>query len=221
MLLFIPLLYLTSRLLVSLVMAIQHGRPHGTTRAVDVVIVDLASYLPALALLFISVRLRRHGHLRDLGLGRVNLRWIGAVIPFVMAAYVFEAATGVISISLFPNTPATQCKELSREFGGNALVALITAVVAAPFVEELFFRGFLLRYLRGRMPVLWAVVLSSALFSLAHFSYGQPTLFLPIFSTGLVLGAIYHYSGSLWPAVLTHATFNLVATLQLLAHAHC
>lgn len=221
MLLFIPLLDLSSRLLVAAVIRLQHSHPRGTTRAVDTVIVDLASYLPALLLLFVLVRLRRHGHLRDLGLCRVNLRWIGAVTPFVMAAYVFEAATGLVSLSLFPNTPANQCKALSQEFGGYALVALVTAVVAAPFVEELFFRGFLLRYLRGRMPIGWAVVLSSAIFSLAHFQYGQPTLFLPIFTTGLVLGAIYHYSGSIWPGVLTHATFNLIATIQLLLHPHC
>ncbi|GAC1573068.1 MAG: hypothetical protein NVS3B18_06340 [Candidatus Dormibacteria bacterium] len=221
MLLFIPLLDLSGRLLVAALVRLQHGRPHGTLRAVDTVVVDLAAYLPALLVLFVLVGLRRHGHLRDLGLCRVNLRWIGAVLPFVLLAYVFEAATGLISVSVFPNTPPNQCKALSQEFGGYALVALITAVLAAPFVEELFFRGFLLRYLRGRMPIGWAVVISSVIFSVAHFQYGQPTLFLPIFTTGLILGAIYHYSGSIWPGVLTHATFNLVATIQLLLHPHC
>jgi len=221
MLLFIPLLELSGRLLVAAVIRVQHGRPHGTVRAIDTVIVDIASYTPALLLLFVLVGLRRHGHLRDLGLCRVDLRWIGAVIPFVMAAYVFEAASGVVSVAIFPNTPPNQCKALSEEFGGYATVALATAVMAAPFVEELFFRGFLFRYLRGRVPIGWAVVISSAIFSVAHFQYGEPTLFLPIFTTGLVLAAIYHYSGSLWPGVLTHATFNLVATIELLLRPHC
>lgn len=136
MLLFIPLLDLSGRLLVVAVIRLQHGRPVGTLRAVDTVIVDLASYTPALLLLFVLVGLRRHGHLRDLGLCRVNLRWIGAVVPFVMAAYVFEAATGLISLSLFPNTPPNQCRALSEEFGGYALVALATAVVAAPLSKR-------------------------------------------------------------------------------------
>jgi membrane protease YdiL (CAAX protease family) len=50
-----------------------------------------------------------------------------------------------------------------------------------PLVEELIFRGFILRYLTGRMPLLLAVGLTTGLFAIAH---GWTPLFIDFFSSG-------------------------------------
>src|SRR5207253_665575 len=53
--------------------------------------------------------------------------------------------------------------------GDFALVAVI-AVIGAPIVEELFFRGLLLRILESAWPAPAAVVAQAAIFGLCHIS---------------------------------------------------
>jgi membrane protease YdiL (CAAX protease family) len=85
---------------------------------------------------------------------------------------------------------------------------LLGAVVVAPVVEEIFFRGFLFAGLRGRYGWQKAAVISSALFALVHL---QPTAVLPIFLLGLIFALLYERSGSIWPAVLMHVSSNALA----------
>jgi membrane protease YdiL (CAAX protease family) len=75
--------------------------------------------------------------------------------------------------------------------------------------------------LRGRTPLQWAVVISAALFSLEHIGFLQLTLFLPIFTTGVVLAVLYQYARSIWPTVLVHGAFNLVGVLVLFNAPSC
>jgi len=53
-----------------------------------------------------------------------------------------------------------------------------------------------------------AIVIVSIIFSVAHFSfYG----FLSRVFLGMMLGAIYHYSGKLWLSILAHFINNAIA----------
>jgi membrane protease YdiL (CAAX protease family) len=85
------------------------------------------------------------------------------------------------------------------------MLVIVSAIVAAPLFEELFFRGHLqtlIRRVTGRPWV--AVVLVSLLFASVHPWWTQP----PIFFLALCLGYIYERTGNLWSAVLIHAAFN-------------
>ena len=88
------------------------------------------------------------------------------------------------------------------------LILLIGGAVVAPFVEEVFFRGFIFPGLRNRWSWQVAAVLSAGLFSLAHII---PTSFLPIFILGLIFAFLYQISGSIWPSVFMHMLTNSVA----------
>lgn len=86
---------------------------------------------------------------------------------------------------------------------------------AAPVVEEVFFRGLLLRGLLGRLPAVPAVVVSGLLFALAHFEALQ---FLGLAAFGVVLGLLAWRTGRLGAGIAAHAAFNaaaLAATVQL------
>lgn len=97
---------------------------------------------------------------------------------------------------------------------GYWLIVLAT-VVGAPFFEELFFRGVLLRALArlfgrwGRWvgPAL-AVVISGVLFGLAHAESLQ-LLGLALF--GVVLGVVSYRTGRLGMNMVAHASFNALA----------
>ncbi len=88
------------------------------------------------------------------------------------------------------------------------LALLFGGAVVAPFVEEIFFRGFVFSGLRQRLGWKQAALASAGLFALAHFI---PTSLLPILILGLIFAFLYHLSGSIWPAVLMHMLTNTIA----------
>jgi membrane protease YdiL (CAAX protease family) len=97
-------------------------------------------------------------------------------------------------------------------------LVIATAVIAAPLVEELFFRRILQGWLEKRLPEAdgaLAIAISAAAFALAH--QGQGLAFVPLFPLGLVLGFIARRTGSIVPCILLHALFNAVSVGLLLA----
>jgi membrane protease YdiL (CAAX protease family) len=100
----------------------------------------------------------------------------------------------------------------------------IIAVLMAPVVEELIFRGFI----QGLLPDLslwkWAklnlgVVVMSLFFALYHFDILHPgsiTIlpFLLHFAGGITLGTLRNQTGSIWLGVVVHSAGNLTAALH-------
>ena len=94
--------------------------------------------------------------------------------------------------------------------------AIYLMIVGAGFGEETLFRGYLFERLRkvlGARP--WAaaftLVFTSVLFGLAHYSVqGLPGVQQATI-VGMVLGAIYAATGSLFLPMVAHAAFDLTA----------
>ncbi len=89
---------------------------------------------------------------------------------------------------------------------------LASAVVIAPVLEELIFRGLVQTALLNECGDRWrwaVVVAASMIFAGVHI--GQPWQVLPsLFVLALVLGWLYERTGRLWASVLVHAGFNAV-----------
>ncbi len=108
--------------------------------------------------------------------------------------------------------------DLTRLFEGSAVEQAgfaVAAALIAPVCEEIAFRGYLVSaWLSRRRPAL-AIGGSAVVFALLHLD--------PIRAPSLVvLGALYGWlswrSGSIWPAVIAHATNNgIAASLVLFA----
>ena len=90
----------------------------------------------------------------------------------------------------------------------NVIMAFLPALC-----EETLFRGGLQNFLtRGTNNPWFSILVVSILFSLAHFSfYG----FLSRVFLGIVLGALFHYSGKLWLCILAHFINNALAITLL------
>jgi hypothetical protein len=92
---------------------------------------------------------------------------------------------------------------------GSPLDVVINVFVMAllpAIFEEACFRGVLQRILIRLCRNPWVgIVLTGALFSALHFQFMG---FLPRMFLGILLGAIYWYSGSLWAAILAHFFTN-------------
>lgn len=92
------------------------------------------------------------------------------------------------------------------------LVAMLFLIAVLPAIcEEFFFRGVLQRLFIqiSRRPWI-GIIITAVLFSAFH---GQFFGFFPRLLLGILLGAIYWYSGSIWPAVLGHFVNNAVQVI--------
>jgi membrane protease YdiL (CAAX protease family) len=93
------------------------------------------------------------------------------------------------------------------------LTILFLASIAAPFVEEIFFRGVLFSGLRARWRGGTAIVVSGIIFALLH---PLPSDFLPIFVLGAAFAVLRHQRGSLIPGMIAHCIHNSAAFLIML-----
>jgi hypothetical protein len=101
----------------------------------------------------------------------------------------------------------------NKASGGGVVLLILIVVIAAPIVEELFFRGLVMRSLERRYGTRWAIVGSAALFGAAHL---EPLQFPALFLFGLVAAVLVVRSGRLGPSMCAHLAFNGIAVLQLL-----
>jgi uncharacterized protein len=92
----------------------------------------------------------------------------------------------------------------------NGLGLVVTVCVIAPVLEEMLFRGIMLRSFLHQYSRRNAILASSILFGLAHLNIYQ-------FAVGVALGSIsgwlYERTRSLWPCILLHASYNSLVTV--------
>jgi membrane protease YdiL (CAAX protease family) len=111
--------------------------------------------------------------------------------------------------------PPQQNVELFRQLSkpGDIAKFLFGAVIISPFIEELFFRGFLLSFLK-RFTLVWpAIILSAGVFAFAHENLGSV---LQLWLLGIALGVAYEHTGSLLLPMAIHSCFNFVEAISLL-----
>lgn len=123
--------------------------------------------------------------------------WIALIPPDPEKANTFAS-------SLYQASPAVVAGWLLLRFLGTSIVV--------PLVEELAFRGFLLREVQrqanktvpGHAALAIGLVVSSVVFGVLHSAWVAGSI------AGLLYGAVYLYRGKVYDAVLAHAVTNLV-----------
>ena len=191
-----------------------------------------ALLVAAVLLLWPLLRSLRVRHWRDLGLER-NPRWRRDLLAGLVVSTVplLLCAATVIWLHLY---------SLRHSLGWSRLLPVVGAAIAAPVIEETFFRGLLLGVLLRSRRALLAVLLTSALFSIVHFlkapehtsvavtwssgfksiahafsPFADPMLVLAAFTTlfliGWILGDARLRTRSLWLPWGLHAGWILAA----------
>ena len=94
----------------------------------------------------------------------------------------------------------------------DALAMLFLAGFAAPFGEELLFRGILYSMFRERWGIWIGVLVSSFLFGLIH---GNLAVGLTGFLLSILTALVFEYSNSLWTAILVHTLNNSIKIVLL------
>ena len=85
-------------------------------------------------------------------------------------------------------------------------IAFISAAIISPIYEEIFYRGFLYRWLRTRIGFIGALLLSSTIFMIVHI----PTYnVMPVnFLSGFIFALAYERTNSIWPSIIIHGVTN-------------
>lgn len=107
-------------------------------------------------------------------------------------------------------TPAQDVVEMFPHGTAGLVLFVLLAVVAAPFFEEVVFRGFIFQGLASSWGTVPGILVSAAVFSATH---AQLTVFVPLFILGVVLAWVFYYTRSLWTSIALHAIFNSIAVL--------
>ena len=173
---------------------------------------------------WISLRLR-HMRWRDVGLKRPD-KWLSTiglalivgtgyqVLDIILIAPLLQRLTGeAVDLSLF------------NDLQGNLLLLMVFLAVSwteAAFIEEMFFRGYLLNRLtdlagRQRLGVTIALVGSALIFGAAH-AYQGITGVVDTALAGLLLGLLYLLARrNLWLPILVHGIIDTLGFLLIYA----
>jgi hypothetical protein len=94
--------------------------------------------------------------------------------------------------------------------GAWFIVLFVVVVIGAPLVEELVYRGFIQGGLQNRIGSTWALIITSAWFTVIHL---EPIEFPGLFGIALVLGLCYRRTQRLGLSIVTHLAFNATGLL--------
>jgi hypothetical protein len=126
-----------------------------------------------------------------------------------LAAGMVLAAAVLLAPPLLPEAREFPLERLfSSPAAGYAVGSF--AVLVAPLLEELVFRGFLFRVFEHRVGLLFAVLVTAILFAGLHIPeyWGAWNHALLILVVGLVFSLARGLTGSLAPSVILHTAYN-------------
>ncbi len=162
---------------------------------------------------------RLKSSVRAIGLVKPKLRDIGyAFVGF--GIYLPSLIVATLLITHFgPHINLDQQQQLGFESANNVrqlALVFMSLVVLPPLAEEILVRGFLYSGLKKKLPLWWAVVITSGIFAIAHLQIGSgaPLLWsaaIDTFILSLVLIYLREKTGSLWASIGLHMIKNLVA----------
>lgn len=171
------------------------------------------SYIPTFLMIVVVSLIYRYFRCHDkLSSYRQGAR--GKLSPnFILLGVVFMVAISVV-IDPFSRFFEQDMSEYVKMFTtGNMWVTLFVTVLVAPILEEIFFRGILLRDISISWGSRWGIIVSSLIFSALHFNLVQA---IPAFLMGMVMGYVYiRTNRGLANVIIIHIINNLMASVSL------
>ncbi|MFO8069420.1 MAG: type II CAAX endopeptidase family protein [Alkalibacterium sp.] len=115
-------------------------------------------------------------------------------------------------ISFIPNAYETiipYIEELANGDDISFIYLFVIAVIVAPIVEEIIFRGYIMNKWADKYSLKKGIIYSSLLFMLFHVQ----SFFIPQLLLGLLCALVYVKFNNLFYAIFTHSLYNLLVIL--------
>ncbi len=209
-------------LLTAIVLGILYFLPFrisaNTPKSLYVLIIFLLQWVLIFAPLLFWTHRKHHLKWGNFGFEKIGIL---KALGFIISAYfLYLGINFIISIIIIYwnlKIPGFQIQESIFELFGKDIFSIIMSgimvVLIAPFVEEIFFRGFLLRTMCNKAGNIFGSVITAVVFTLLHFPWQS---FIPIFILGLIINSVVIKSKSIWPAIGFHILNNGTAFTILL-----
>ncbi len=200
------------------------GGKEPVTMSVGIVLFSIM-FLFLMAAVSVAIVIRRMHPVRWLGLRWKEWPWVLLIAPgTVVCMWVFFAGLqGLGYMDLMERLGVEKVQETVELFqkGKDPAVLILmafAAVIVAPICEEVVFRGYLYPAAKRFAGPWVAAVCTALMFSAAH---GNMAALLPLFVFGLVLVALYEFTGSIWAPVAAHFLFNAATVaVQMLVRVY-
>ena len=141
---------------------------------------------------------------KAIGFGKFEWSALAIGCGLLIASYAIILIHNLVLYGLGIRTQGEEIKQLFEMLKSPFWFFLVGAILA-PLVEEIFFRGFLFQGFRARYGWVPGMLLSSAIFGLAHL---DPAALIPTFILGCLLAFLYQRTSSVWPGVIMHMLVN-------------
>ncbi len=175
----------------------------------------------SLVVVFVLLVLRSNKiSLSAIGLGR-KPQWsdAGWAVGGFAAFYGFWVVVGLAISLIFPDVKLDSQQDVGFNNLTNAagyIMAFIALVIFPPVAEEIVARGYLYSGLRSKLKYVPAMLITSALFGLAHIQGGHDFISvwgvtLDTFVLSIVLVTLREKTGALYACIAVHCLNNLVA----------
>jgi uncharacterized protein len=181
------------------VIMLQQDRRAELAQSAAVVLLELAYLLPV-----VVIFAWRRIHWRHLGFRRFAWNTLSLGCGLLVGSYIIIILHNALLYLLGVDTQGENIVRLFAELD-SPVWFLIVGAVFAPLVEEIFFRGFLFQGFRARYGWVTAMLLSAAIFAVAHLDL---VVLIPTFILGCLLAYVFHRSNSIWPGVILHFLVN-------------
>ena len=157
---------------------------------------------------------------RTLQMFKIDSFRIGLVLliglPFVITVIDIVATNiyDILYVMLIgtPSVPEIVYYVDNSEYDLILALSFISTVIAAPVVEEILFRGYILDAIREIHGDTVAVLGSAGLFGLLHL---EPYVVGMAALGGVIYGWVRIKTGSLWPSIVSHMVWNFLVFLYI------
>jgi membrane protease YdiL (CAAX protease family) len=153
--------------------------------------------------------------LRDTFVGIIS--YVAAMIPVLLVLTLYSFVLVLFEVDVSSGTHPIVPILTESKSDSTIIWIMLLAVVVAPFVEEIMFRGALYSWLRARSGAAVSIFVSSFIFAMIH-PQGLIGI-VPLTCIGVVLALIREWRGNLTSCMIAHACFNggtLLIALNLL-----
>ena len=156
---------------------------------------------------------------REFAALRADPRWKtppswGLAIAVFIVAFIASRAWLVGALALFPDLPVPDTVPTLTSSTQGAWLMVLTAGVLVPIIEEIAFRGLMLRGHERAAGFGVAALTTTFAFSLAH---GVPLSVIGILPLAYALGRLTQHTGSLWNSVIVHVLNNALALILVVS----
>jgi len=151
----------------------------------------------------------------EVGLKKFPKKYWGSIFSLTLVLIVISIALVILmELLIGVGTENNKTESLqSRMTPFNFMIGFVSAAIISPLYEEIFYRGFLYRFLRSKYGISIGMLSSSFIFMIVHIpTYNT----LPVnFVSGLIFAWTYEKSGSVIPGIIIHGIFNGIAIILI------